>query len=105
MGPFSYGWEKLHIAVQSLAGAADQKQRLVNAVVSGLIHITPNSNLPPEIRSDFAQFIGEITSVKTEGDEGNIRATVDSLDEMGVHRAVEKIIGFYDTVCRHQEPH
>ena len=105
MSQFSYGWEKLHTAVQSLAGAVDQKQRLVNAVVSGLIHITPDRDLPLEIRSDFAQFIGEITSVKAEGDEGNIQATVDSLDEMGIHSAVEKIIGFYDTVCRYQEPH
>ena len=102
---FSYGWDKLHTAVNCLAGMGDQRERLVDAVVSSLIRISPDRDLPPEIRSDFAQFIGEITSVKAEGNEGNIRATVNSLDEMGVHRAVEKIIGFYDTVSRHQEPY
>ena len=102
---FSYGCEKLHTAVSCLAGMGDQRKRLIDAVVSSLICINPDRDLPPEIRSDFAQFIGDVTSVKAERDEGNIRATVDSLDEMGVHRAVEKIIGFYDIVCRHQEPH
>ena len=102
---FSYGWENLHTAVSYLTGMGDQRERLVDAVVSSLICISPDRDLPPEIRSDFAQFIGDITSVKAERDEGNIRATVDSLDEMAVHRAVEKIIGFYDTVSRHQEPY
>ena len=86
-------------------GMGDQRERLVDAVVSSLICISPDRDLPPEIRSDFAQFIGDITSVKAERDEGNIRATVDSLDEMAVHRAVEKIIGFYDTVSRYQDPY
>ena len=102
---FSYGWEKLHTAVSCLAGSGDQRERLVDAVVSSLIRISPDRDLPPEIRSDFAQFIGDITSVKAERNEGNIQATIDSLEEMGVHRAVEKIIGFYDTVSRHQEPY
>ena len=102
---FSYGWEKLHTAVSCLAGMGDQRKRLIDAVVSSLICINPDRDLPPEIRSDFAQFIGDVTSVKAERDEGNIRATVESLDEMGVHRAVEKIVGFYDTVSRHQEPY
>lgn len=47
----------------------------------------------------------EITSVAAKGDEGSVQATVNTLDEIGVSRAVEKIIGFYDTVCLHSEPH
>ena len=93
----------LHRAVNCLVGMGDQRERLVNAVVSGLIHINPGRDLPPEIRSDFAQFIGDITSVQAEGDEGNIRATVDTLDDLDVYSAVEKIIGFYDVVCKHRE--
>ncbi len=103
MSEYDYAWEMLHRAVNSLVGIGDQRERLVKAVVSSLIHISPGRDLPPEILSDFAQFIGDITSVKAEGDEGNIRATVDSLDEMGVYSAVEKIIGFYDVVCKHRE--
>ena len=68
------------LAVSCLAGRGNQRERLVDAVVSSLIHISPDRDLPSEIRSDFAQFIGDITSVKTERDEGNIQATIDSLD-------------------------
>jgi hypothetical protein len=107
--PLSYGWEKLHLAVHSLSlslsGASHQKERLVNAVVYNLIHITPENDLPPEQRDEFRQFIEKITSVEAKGNEGTVQATVDSLDELGTSRAIEKIIGFYDTVCRHMEPH
>ncbi len=39
MSQYGYGWEKLHLAVHSLAGAADQKKRLENAVVFSIIHV------------------------------------------------------------------
>jgi hypothetical protein len=105
MGAYSYGWEKLHLTVHSLAGASPQKDRLVNAVVYNLIHITPENDLPPELYDEFRQFMDEITAVEAKGNEGTVQATVDSLDEIGISRAVEKIISFYDTVCRHMEPH
>lgn len=105
MSAYSYGWEKLHLAVHSLAGASPQKERLANAVVYNLIYITPENDLPPELRDEFKQFMEEITSVEIKRNEGTAQATVDSLDEIGTSRAIEKIIGFYDTVCRHMEPH
>lgn len=100
----SYGWEKLHTAVHSLCGTSSQNQRLVNAVVFSLIHITPENDLPDEMREEFQQFMGEMTSVDAVGDEGSVQATVDILGETGVSRAIEKIIGFYDAVCRRCEP-
>ncbi|MDH4318645.1 MAG: hypothetical protein OEV64_09670 [Desulfobulbaceae bacterium] len=104
MSTYDYGWEKLHLAVHSLAGASTQKERLVNAVAYNLIHIIPENNLPPELRDEFKQFMEEITSVEAKGNEGRVRATVDSLDEIGTSRAIEKIISLYDTVCRHMLP-
>lgn len=101
MSVYRYGWEKLHLAIHSLSGTSTQKERLVNAIAYNLIHITPENDLPPELRDEFEQFMEDIISVQAEGDEGNVRATVDSLDEISTHRAIEKIIGFYDTVCRH----
>lgn len=89
----SYGWEKLHTAVHSLCGTSSQNQRLVNA-----------NDLPDEMREEFQQFMGEMTSVDAVGDEGSVQATVDILGETGVSRAIEKIIGFYDAVCRRCEP-
>jgi len=100
----SYGWEKLHLAVHSLSGQGEQAQRLVNAVVNNLIHITPENDLPEEICNEFHEFMDEITSVEAKGDEGTVQATANTLDEIGLSRAIEKIISFYDTVCRYCGP-
>lgn len=103
MYQYSYGWEKLHIAVHTLAGATDQKQRLVNAVVFNLIHITPENDLPPQIQNKFKEFMQHITSIPAIGDGGTVQATIETFDEMEIGRAIEKIISFYDTVCRYME--
>lgn len=100
----NYGWEKLHLAVHSLCGQGPQSQRLVNAVIYNLIHVNPENNLPEEILDEFQSFMDEINSVKAQDDEGTVRATVNTLDEIGVDDAVKKIISFYDTVCRHMKP-
>ena len=105
MSEYDYAWEKLHLAVCSLAGTGDQRERLVNAVLSLVAGVMPDHHLPPEIRSEFEQFMEEITSVDAKGDEGTLQATVDTLDEIGVQRAVDKILSFYDTISRHQEPY
>lgn len=88
----------------SLAGNGTQAERLVDAVVFNLIQIRPDENLPPSMRSEFEEFMSYISSVKAKGDEGTVAATVNTLDEWSRKQAIEKIIGFYDTVCRHMEP-
>jgi len=100
----SYGWEKLHLAIHSLCGQGSLCERLVNAVAYHLIHVTPENDLPEDIRGEFQEFMEEITSVEAKGDEGTIQATINTLDEIALKRAVEKIISFYDTVCRYSEP-
>jgi hypothetical protein len=104
MSEYSYGWEKLHTAIHSLTGSSSQKDRLVNAICYSLIHIDPDNDLPAELREDFSGFMVEMTSVNAIGNEGSVRATVDRLDEIGVAGAIEKIISFHDTVCRHMKP-
>ncbi|ELR66073.1 hypothetical protein C942_00515 [Photobacterium marinum] len=101
---YGYGWEKLHTAVHSLAASQTQKERLVNALVFNLTHITPENDLPEPMHEDFKNFISEMTSVEPKSDEGSYQATVNTLDQIGVDRAIAKIIGFYDTVCRYSEP-
>ncbi|MFC1751408.1 hypothetical protein ACFL2V_21750 [Pseudomonadota bacterium] len=98
---FKYGWEKLHMAVHSLAGSASQPERLSNAVVFSLIHITPENDLPEEIRDEFKEFMSDITNVEAKADEGSVQATVNTLDELQISNHVDKIISFYDTVCRY----
>lgn len=104
MSEFSYGWEKLHMAVHSLAGEASQRQRLVEAIVHNLIHINAERDIPPGMREQFESFMAEMTAVEPKGDEGSVQATVSSLDDIGVSRAIDRIISFYDTVCRHKKP-
>lgn len=103
---YSYGWEKLHNAVHCLAGHGDQRVRLVNAIRAlHVLRVRPQDKyLPDEIQAEFIEFMEEMTSVEANGGEGNITATVKSLDEMGIRRAIEKIIKFYDTVCHHEGP-
>ncbi len=105
-GDYSYGWENLYKAVCCLAGSGEGQRRRLNSAVHAL-HVleTPKVKyLPDEIQDEFNEFWKEMTSVEATGDEGTITATVNSLDEMGIRRAVEKIINFYDTVCRHEGP-
>lgn len=103
---YSYGWEKLHNAMYCLIGSGDQRDRLASAVstVSVLIIRPEEQYLPEEIQTEVTKFMKEMTSLEATGNEGTIRATVNSLDEMALNRAVEKLLHFYDTVCRYQEP-
>jgi hypothetical protein len=103
---YSYGWEKLHLAVHCLAGHGDRRHRLADALLAlDVLVVRPEDKyLPEEIQAEFIEFWKEMTSVAASGDEGTIAATVNSLDEMGIARAIERIISFYGTVCRYQEP-
>lgn len=104
MNAYSYGWEKLHLAMHSLAGDGTQAKRLVSAIIFNLIHIRPDENLPPSMQREFEEFMDQMSSVKAKDGEGIVEATVETLDEWGRKQAIEKIIGFYDTVCRHMKP-
>lgn len=103
---YSYGWEKLHLAVHCLAGHGDRRKRLAGALLTlnVLVARPEDKYLPDEIQAEFVEFWKEMTSVEAKGNEGTITATVNSLDEMGIGRAIEKIIEFYDTVCRYKKP-
>jgi hypothetical protein len=100
----SYGWEKLHTAVHSLAGSANQSERLVNAAAYSLLNINPKNDLPEEMREDFETLIRELTAVEAKGDEGKLRATINSFSEVELNHSIEKIIGLYDSICRHRKP-
>lgn len=104
MNAYGYGWQKLYGAIHSLAGENSQKERLVNAIAYNLIHITPEKDLPSELRDEFRQFMKKMTSVTAKSNEGTIQATITQLDEIETHRAIEKIISFHDTICRHMKP-
>lgn len=100
----SYGWEKLHTAVHSLAGPESQSERLVDAAAYSLANINPENDLPEEMREEFTALMSDLTTVQAKGDEGNLRATINSFSEVQLNKAIEKIIGLYDSICRHRKP-
>jgi hypothetical protein len=102
---YSYGWQKLYCSVQVLVGPGDLRERLADALLGlGLLTVSPEDHLPEVIRAEFTTFLKKMVSVKAIANEGNLVATVNSLDETDLRRAAEKILDFYDKVCRYQEP-
>jgi hypothetical protein len=101
MATTDYGWKQLHTAVCALAGKGILKERLQNALQS-LAHITPEHDLPESLRGDFGAFWTTMTSRPASGDEGSIQATVETLGELELGEAADKIISFYTDVCRQQ---
>lgn len=97
----TYGWEKLNMSVHYLSGSASQSERLFNAVTYSLVKIKPEYELPESLREDFATLMAELSAVKGTDDEGNIRATINSFGEVELSSSIEKVINFYDLVCRH----
>jgi hypothetical protein len=102
---YNYAWQKLYSAVHGLIGPGDLRERLSHALLClGQLQVNPEDHLPEVIRAEFATFLKEMTAVKPIANEGNYSATVNSLDEASLRRAAEKILDFYDKVCRFQEP-
>lgn len=103
---YSYGWQKLHGAVLALVGEGDQRKRLVNALT--VCHIlkarSHEHHLPEDTQIEFNEFIKKMTSMEAIEGEGAITATVSFLNEKELRNAVRKIVSFYDSVCRYQEP-
>jgi hypothetical protein len=56
MAMYNYGYEKLSDAMHLLTGTGSQKERLLLAVVTCLIHIDSEKDLPEAIRNDFRIF-------------------------------------------------
>lgn len=99
MAMYNYGYEKLSDAMHLLTGAGSQKERLLLAVVTCLIHIDSEKDLPEAIRNDFRTFRRKMTSVPARGNEGTVKAAIDTLNRNRIGQAIEEVILFYRTVC------
>jgi hypothetical protein len=100
MVKYTHGWQSLHAAMHTLAGASELKQRLESAIIFNLVQIRPDIDLPEEIRDDFIGFMHEMHSRRTRDTEGAVWDVIERLDEVGRQRAVTRIIDFYDVVSR-----
>ena len=100
MVKYTHGWQSLHAAVHTLVSASELKQRLESAILSNLIQIEPDNDLPEKIRDDFVGFMNEMQTHRTRDSEGAVWNAIESLDDIGRECAVMRIIDFYDVVSR-----
>ena len=85
-----FAWEKMYLAVDALCGRGSQVDRLIDATTLCLSNIRPD-DLPVELRGEFIQLMDELTAVRVNGVEANIRATANSLDASDRDKAIGKI--------------
>ncbi len=96
----NYAWEKLHIAVSTLsAGTADIQTRLADAYISSVIHIEAE-DLPSELRKDLKAITKAITRIPAKGDEGSVRATVDTMSDDQCSQLAAEIFELHEAVNR-----
>lgn len=91
----NYTWQALHEAVLSLVSNNSIKQRLINAFVYGLNKL--------EKEDQPQDLLAEIFSVRnylTELGNQSYEEGVNKLTEVQLKDLAEKIVGWYDTICR-----
>jgi hypothetical protein len=99
----SYAWEKLNGAVRNLAGIGSQRERLIRAYTYNVIQIR-EEQVPEGRWERFEKLRVQITRIDAKGGEGNIKATVESIEAHEVDEMVMEIVDLYDDICRHEKP-
>ena len=94
-----YAWEKLYFAVDALCGQGSQSARLAQAATRGLIQVRPE-DLPVELRGEFIELMNDLTAVRVDGVEANVKATIDTLDAADREKAINTILVIFSTACR-----
>lgn len=97
MNSLDYVWEKLHVAVSVLVGAASIQDRLYDAFISALMVLT-EEDFPKELRADFAFIEESLTSVEGVGDEGSARASADALNDDEAAKVADKIFELFTAI-------
>ncbi len=98
----NYGWEKFYTGVLTLAqGDWPVRRRLAEAYVSSIMHVRPDEDLPPELRQDFAYIKDALSRVPAKGDEGSAASSAAALDDLEVHKIVEKIVTMADSLAKY----
>jgi len=95
----SYGWEKLHLAVDGAATSDSTLQdRLADAYVYHIIHVAPE-NVTPEIWQRIKTLAGVLTSATAKGNEGTVKATTSLMDDLEATKWLHEIVSLYDSIC------
>jgi len=91
-----YGIEKFQRAVDALADSvAPWKDRLFSAFLC-MHTVRPEEDLPPEFASRGAALFEAMTRVRAKGTEGDIRATINAMDEREGGEIVHEIWSIND---------
>ena len=99
---FSNCWGLFHNATHMLCSEGTQRERLINATCE-LGHVRADS-LPAELIADFKSHMNEMRVVTGTNGEGAFAATINSFSTEQIQKAIDNIVGFYDSICRHREP-
>jgi len=98
-----YAYEKLSVAVTSMATSTDSLQnRLANAYIYGFhtIGLDVNADLPPNLRSLYREIEKNLTKVPARGDEGSVVATTSVMRDEEAKKLIEQIVYLYDEVAQ-----
>lgn len=96
----SYGWEKLHKAILTLASSnSDIHERLIYAW-DNLIPLVPDEDLPEEIQDEFISLKVEATATKADAGEGTLIASVRAMSTTRAGEIAERLVSMYDRTVR-----
>ncbi len=97
--PKGYSWEKLFVAVDSLATGTDSLQmRLANAFGGSLMRLTPK-DFPEELRPRFEFIERMMTTAEPQGDEGPIVATARKMSDREAVDVAKAILSLYHDIA------
>ena len=85
-------WEKLYMAVRSMVGPEDIRDRVIGAFQYNLIHITPENDLPDQIKNNFEKLMQELSPKD---------GVVTAVEKMSVDRVSDiarSIVDIYNSV-------
>ena len=91
----TYAWEKLHLAMHTLAGGGSIKERLWDAYSLHLLHVNPDE-LPEDVRPVLRQLREEFGGDDVEAAERAIR----KLSEDQALARIDAILAIHDAVAR-----
>jgi len=99
-----YMWEKLHGAMYSLIGSGELKDRLYYACEMLAVYDDDTNKVPDEIINEFREITDLIEKAEPIGNEGKIRAAINSMDDVEAGVVAKKILSMYDQITRRMDP-
>ncbi len=98
---YPYGHEQLSRAVSYLETQYDTPaKRLENVVVDNLDHITPDVDLPEELRDEFIEMMERFGKVwGTSQEEGTLARAVRTMTEGEVRSTIDTVTDLYRRLC------